>query len=53
MPAPICIMASVMMNDGMPTSVTPEAVMKPSTVQAARPARIAAQPGSGRLAMFT
>ena len=53
MPAPICIIASVMMNEGMPMRVTPKAVMSPSAQQAASARTIAIAPGIGRLAMFT
>ena len=35
MPAPICIIANVMMNEGMPMRVTPKAVTSPSAKQAA------------------
>ena len=34
MPAPICSMASVMMKDGMPITVTPTAVIAPSANEA-------------------
>ena len=53
MPAPICIIASVMMKDGMPIAVMPKALTRPSATQAASASMIAAQPGSGRLAMLT
>ena len=33
MPAAICIMARVMMKDGMPIIVTPTALMSPSSAQ--------------------
>ena len=52
-PAPICIMARVMMNEGMPIFVTPIAVISPRPPQAARASRMATGPGTGRLAMFT
>ena len=53
MPAAICIIASVMMKDGMPIRVTPKALTAPSAKQAASASMIAAPPGSGMLAMFT
>ena len=53
MPAAICIMARVMMKDGMPITVSPSALTRPSRAQSASASRIAAQPGSGKLAMFT
>ena len=53
MPAPICIMASVMMKDGMPITVMPKALTRPSKAQAASARTIAAAPGSGTLGMFT
>ena len=53
MPAPICIMASVMMKDGMPISVTPKALTAPEREAGAERQEDRAQPGSGRLAMFT
>ena len=45
MPSPICIMASVMMKDGMPMIVTPTALTRPSEKQAASAKRIANAPG--------
>ena len=36
MPLAICIMASVMMKDGMPTIVTPNALIRPSVKQLAK-----------------
>jgi hypothetical protein len=53
MPSPICIMASVMMKEGMPMTVTPTALTMPSAKQAASAKRIANPPGIGTLAMFT
>ena len=53
MPAAICIMASVMMKEGMPMRVMPSALRRPSPRHAASASTIAAAPGSGRLAMFT
>ena len=54
MPAPICIMASVMMKDGMPISVMPARIDQAEQRSRATSARmIAAKPGSGTLAMFT
>ena len=41
MPAPICSMASVMMKDGMPITVTPTAVTQPSAKAASSASRIA------------
>ena len=53
MPAAICIIASVMMKDGMPMTVSPNALTRPSIAQSTSASRIAAQPAIGRLAMFT
>ncbi len=53
MPSAICIMASVMMKDGMPMIVTPKALTRPSAKQTASATMIARTPGSGRLAMLT
>ncbi len=53
MPAAICIIASVMMKEGMPITVSPNALTRPSRAQSASASRIAAQPGIGTLAMFT
>ena len=41
------------MKDGMPIAVRPKAFTAPSAAHAAREITIAAQPGKGRLAMFT
>ena len=53
MPLAICIMASVMMKDGMPTAVTPKALTRPSAKQAVSVRMMAIQPCIGILAMFT
>ncbi len=53
MPAAICSIANVMMKDGMPITVSPNAFTAPSAKQAASAMMIAAHPGSGTLAMFT
>ena len=53
MPAAICIIASVMMKEGMPITVKPKALTSPSRAQSSSAIRIAAQPGIGRFAMFT
>ena len=54
MPSPICIMASVMMKDGMPIMRDAEGGdAARAAKQAASASRIAKPPGSGRLAMFT
>src|SRR5215831_16730778 len=53
MPAAICIMASVMMKEGMPMSVRPSALTRPSRAHSASAKRIAPQPGSGTLAILT
>jgi hypothetical protein len=46
-------MASVMMKDGMPITVSPTALTSPRKAHNARDSRIAAQPGNGTLAMLT
>jgi hypothetical protein len=53
MPAPICIMASVMMKDGMPITVMPTALISPRKAQATRARTIAATPGNGTFGMLT
>ena len=53
MPLAICIIASVMMKEGMPTAVTPNALTRPSAKQLARVRMMATAPFSGILAMFT
>ena len=54
MPAPICIMASVMMKDGMPILGHAEGGDERRAEGSAASARmIADAPGSGRLAMLT
>ena len=53
MPAPICSMASVMMKEGMPITVTPKAVTQPRAAAVSRARMTARKPGSGRLAMLT
>ena len=47
------MMASVMMKEGMPIQVTPNAVIKPKARAVSRVSTMAMMPGSGRLAMFT
>ena len=47
-PAAICIMASVMMKDGMPMRVTPNAVTRPSKPHAISATITATGPGIGR-----
>ena len=53
MPAAICSIASVMMKLGMPILVSPNAFTAPSARHDASAIRIAAQPGSGTLAIVT
>ena len=53
MPAAICIIASVMMKEGMPISVSPSALTSPSEAHSASASTIATQPGIGMLAMLT
>ena len=53
MPAAICIIASVMMKEGMPITRQPERVDEPEQAQSASASRIAAHPGIGTLAMLT
>ena len=53
MPAAICIIAKVMMKDGMPITVTPKAVMQPSRKAEMSANRMANRPGKGRFARFT
>ena len=53
MPAPICIIANVMMKEGMPMRVTPKAVRSPSAKQAKSAKMIGMAPGIGMLPMFT
>ena len=52
-PLAICIMASVMMKEGMPMKVMPKAVTRPKARAAASARMMAIHPGSGMLAMFT
>ena len=52
-PLAICIMASVMMKEGMPMKVMPKAVTRPKASADASARMMAIQPGSGMLAMFT
>ena len=53
MPAAICIIASVMMKEGMPMTVNPNALTRPSRAHSASASRIAAHPGIGTLAILT
>ena len=53
MPAAICIIASVMMKEGMPITVSPSALTSPSSAQSDSESRIAAKPERGTLAMLT
>ena len=47
------IIARVMMKEGMPITVSPSALTRPSSAQSASASMIAAHPGMGRLAMLT
>ena len=53
MPSQICIMASVMMKEGMPMRVTPKAVTPPRARQVATARMMAKPPAKGILAMLT
>ncbi len=53
MPAPICIIAKVMMKEGMPTLVMPMALTIPSTRQPIKASTTAIPPDNGMLATFT